>query len=139
MEKVYYQDDYSTLSINEILPCLVQTFQGLAHSSEHYRKVQDFGLKLVEREMQHLTTLNVLVDSSQAGSISMDDIEYHRNKVLPMLYEKGVRFIAYIPPEKKISKIIFDEIFYKVDLEELVIKQFNSSSEAKSWLASTIN
>lgn len=138
MEKVYYQDDYSTLTINEMLPCLFQKFKGMAHSSEHYKKVQDFSLTLVTQKLQHFKRLNLLIDSSQAGSITLEDIEYHRTKVMPILYDKGVRFIAYVPPSKKISKLIFDEIFYNLDLEKLVIKQFNSSVEAKRWLRSIV-
>lgn len=138
MEKVYYKDDYSTLAINEMMPCLFQKFKGTAHSSDHYKKVQDISIALVSEKLQHYKKLNMLIDSSEASSITEEDIEYYRNQVIPVLYNKGIRFIAYIPPSRRISRMIFSEVFSDLSLEKLVIQQFESAIEAKRWLRSLI-
>lgn len=136
MEKVYYQDDYSTLAINETLPCLFQKFKGIAHSSDHYKKIQDISINLISEKLHHFENLNLLVDSSEAGSITLEDIEYHRNQVMPLLYSKGIRFIAYVPPTAKISRIIFSEVFRDLFIDNLVIKQFDSVVDAKKTVTS---
>jgi hypothetical protein len=138
METVYYEDDYSTLAISQMMPCLFQKFKGTAHSSEHYKKIQDMSITLVSEKLQHYKKLNMLVDSSEASSITLEDVEYYRNKVIPALYNKGIRFIAYIPPSKKISRIIFGEVFNDLQMDKLVVQQFNSTMEAKKWLRSLL-
>jgi hypothetical protein len=138
MEKVYYKDDYSTLAISPMMPCLFQKFKGTAQSSDHIKKIQDMSISLVTEKLQHYKKLNLLVDSSEASPITLEDIEYYRNKVIPTLYKKGIRFIAYVPPSKKISRVIFDEVFIDLDIKKLVIQHFDSPVEARKWLRSLI-
>lgn len=138
MKTVFYKDDYSTLSISQLMPCLIQKYKGTAHSSEHYRKIQDISLILVSEKLKQHKNLTMLVDSSEASSITLEDIEYHRNKVVPAFYKRGLRNIAYIPPLKKISRIIFDEVFCDLQIDNLFIQQFNSTIDAEKWLKSQL-
>jgi hypothetical protein len=138
MEKIYYKDDYSTLAISKMMPCFFQKFEGTAHSSDHYKKIQDISINLVTEELYHYKKLNMLVDSSDASPITLEDIAYYRNKVIPTLYSKGIRFIAYIPPSRKISRIIFGEVFNNLIIDKLVVQQFDSPIQARRWLRSLI-
>jgi anaerobic ribonucleoside-triphosphate reductase len=138
MKKIYYKDDYSTLAISQRMPCLFQKFKGTAHSSDHYKKIHNISIKLVSEKLQHYKRLNMLVDSSEASPITLEDIEYFRNEVMPVLYKTGIRFIAYVPPSKKISRLIFSEVFNNMKIDNLVIQYFESPGKASKWLHSLI-
>jgi hypothetical protein len=134
MNKWLYNDGYSKIGFDEVVPCVVQVLTGTARNNEHYQQATGLSLEVLKEKSVEFNKLHVLLDGSQAGPITSSDIDYFRNSILPDMYSRGVRYVAFVPPEKKISGIILAEMFRNITFKNLTIKQFTDFSSARKWL-----
>jgi len=134
MAKHYYRDDYSTIDFDHMVPCIIHKAKGMAHHSEHYQFVQERLAELLTSQLDLYNRLHMLIDSSEAGPISSRDIGYYRTTMLPLIHSKGVRYVAFIPPQKKIAGIILNELFKNNEYPNLIVKEFDTTKLARKWL-----
>jgi hypothetical protein len=132
--KVFYQDEYATIELDETVPCVKLRLEGMPKSSDHYRLVQAKRLELMQRESKRHKLLHMLTDSRKAGPVLDEDVEYFRINVLPNMEQAGVRFLAIVRPKSLFTRLTVQEMTEQAQL--LTVKGFDSVREAREWLMS---
>ncbi len=132
MIKPFYKDEYATLELDDSIPCIKLTLNGIPRYSEHYQFVQQKRLELIRQEMGNYPKLHMLTDSRAAGPVLDEDIHYFKNQVLPQMEKIGIRYLAVVMPSNKFTLLSI------IEMEEgaatMKVRNFDSVREARSWL-----
>src|SRR5690349_7500787 len=83
MVKPFYKDDYATIELDDSIPCIRLTLDGVPRYSEHYNHVQSKRLELMRLEVKNYPKLHMLTDSRTAGPVLDDDVSHFKNFVMP--------------------------------------------------------
>jgi hypothetical protein len=132
--KLFFQDEYATIELDESVPCVKLKLEGMPKSSDHYRLVQAKRLELMHREAKRHKLLHMLTDSRKAGPVLDEDVEYFRLNVLPEMEQAGVRYLAIVRPKSLFTRLTVQEMTEKAQL--LNVRGFDSVREAREWLMS---
>ncbi len=133
----FYSDEYAVIDLDDSVPCVRVTLNGVPRYSEHYNHVQAKRVELIRREIKNYTKLHLLTDSRTAGPVLDEDIEHFRTKVLPEIERLGVRFLAIVMPSSKFTQLAIREMTEKAQL--LNVRYFDSMREARLWLRKQTN
>jgi hypothetical protein len=129
---VFYEDSYAKIEFDQSIPCIKLTLDGVPRYSEHYQLVQRKRIELLKREAKKFGRIDLLTDSSTAGLVLDEDVNFFRDEVLPQLENAGVRFLAIVMPESKFTQLTIREMTERTDL--ISVKYFDSMREARTWL-----
>ena len=132
--KLYYQDDYATIELDESVPCVKLKLEGMPKSSSHYKLVQSKRIELLHREAKRHKLIHMLTDSRKAGPVLDEDVEYFRLTVLPEMERAGVRFLAIVRPTSLFTRLTVQEMTESASL--MTVRGFDSVREAREWLKS---
>jgi hypothetical protein len=132
--KLFYQDEYATIELDESVPCVKMKLDGMPRSSDHYRQIQGKRMELMHRETPRHKLLHMLTDSRKAGPVLDEDVEYFRLRILPEMEEAGVRYLAIVRPTSLFTRLTVQEMTEKTRL--LTVRGFDSVREAREWLKS---
>jgi hypothetical protein len=132
--KLFYQDEYATIELDESVPCVKLKLEGMPRSSDHYRQVQGKRLELLRREAGRHKLLHMLTDSRKAGPVLDEDVDYFRLNVLTEMEDSGVRFLAIVRPTSLFTRLTVQEMTEKT--RWLTVRGFDSVREAREWLKS---
>ena len=132
--KLFYQDEYATIELDESVPCVKLKLDGMPKSSEHYKLVQEKRMELMHRESKRHKLLHMLTDSRKAGPVLDEDVEYFRKSVLPEMEQAGVRYLAIVNPTSLFTRLTVQEMTESASL--LTVRGFDSVREAREWLKS---
>lgn len=130
--KVYYQDEYATIELDDSVPCVKLTLRGVPKHSEHYALVQTRRMELINREAKNYPKLHMLTDSSEAGPVLDEDVQHFRENVLPAMEKAGIRYLAIVMPSNKFTQLTIQDMTQERKLIE--VKNFESLREARQWL-----
>ncbi|HZB13074.1 MAG TPA: hypothetical protein VE467_08605, partial [Chryseolinea sp.] len=83
MVKPFFKDEYATLELDDSIPCIKLTLEGLPRYSEHYQFVQQKRIELIKQEIRNYPKLHMLTDSRMAGPVLDEDINYFKQHVMP--------------------------------------------------------
>jgi hypothetical protein len=134
MSTLYYKDDYATIELDEIIPCVKLKLDGLPRYSEHYQFVQKKRLELIYREIKNYPKLHMLTDSRNAGPVLDEDVAYFKTQVLPAMEEVGIRYLAIVMPSNKFTQLTIRDMTHEPSI--MKIQLFESIQEARKWLMS---
>lgn len=134
MVKQFYRDDYVTIELDDEVPCVKATAQGLPKFSEHFQLVQVKRLELLHQEIKNFDLLHLLTDSRQAGPILDIDVEFFKQSVLPEIESMGVKFWAIVLPKSKFTRFVVREMIS--ESEQIEFRTFEDMREARTWLRS---
>lgn len=134
MVKQFYRDDYVTIELDDEVPCVKATAQGLPKFSEHFQLVQIKRLELLHQEIKNFDLLHLLTDSRQAGPILDIDVEFFKQSVLPEIERMGVKFWAIVLPKSKFTRFAVREMISQS--EQIEFSTFDDMREARTWLKS---
>src|SRR5687768_13005912 len=98
-QKKSYEDQYAMASSVQSIPCIKVKFSGVPHSSEHYQFVHLKLLECIHSEMENYCRLHLLTDSTKAGLVLEEDIEFYKVNVIPAMEKAGIRYHAVVLPE----------------------------------------
>lgn len=132
MIKPFYQDEYATIGLDDSIPCVLLTLNGLPRYSEHYNLVQEKRLELMNREIRNYPKLHMLTDSSNAGPVLDEDVAHFKTFVLPAMERAGIKFLAIVIPDNKFTQLTIKEMTEHARV--IKIRYFESPREAKLWL-----
>lgn len=132
MIKPFYKDDYATLALDDTIPCIQLTLNGIPRHSEHYQLVQRKRLELMNEEIKNYPKLHMLTDSRTAGPVLEEDVAYFKNFVLPEMERGGVRFLAIVMPSNKFTQLTIRDMTQ--DSRVMMVKYFDSLTDARKWL-----
>jgi hypothetical protein len=132
MVKAFFEDDYAVIEFDETIPCVKVTLRGVPRSSEHYQQVQAKRLELMAREIGNYPKLHMLTDSSTAGPVLDEDINYFRDVVMPAMEKAGVRYLAIVVPTNKFTQLTIREMTQEVEV--MKVRYFDALRDAKQWL-----
>lgn len=132
MLRLFFEDDYATIELDDAVPCVKTTLRGVPRSSEHYQEVQKKRLELMRREINHFRRLHMLTDSSAAGPALDDDIDYFKKSVLPAMEDAGVRYLAIVIPRSKFTMLTIQEM--TENAEKITVRYFDKLADAREWL-----
>ena len=132
MIKPFYKDEYATIELDEATPCIHLTLNGIPRYSEHYQYVQQKRLELIHREINNYPQLHMLTDSSLAGPVLDEDVDYFKRNILPAMENAGIRFLAIVVPQNKFTQLTIKEMTEQAKL--MTIRYFEGLQEAKLWL-----
>jgi hypothetical protein len=132
--RLFYQDEYATIELDESVPCVKLKLEGMPKSSDHYKLIQGKRMELMHREAKRHKLLHMLTDSRKAGPVLDEDVEYFRDKVLPEMEQAGVRYLAIVRPTSLFTRITVQEMTEKA--QSLTVRGFDSVREAREWLKS---
>jgi hypothetical protein len=132
MVKAFFEDDYAVIEFDETIPCVKVTLRGVPRSSEHYQQVQAKRLELMVREIGNYPKLHMLTDSSTAGPVLDEDINYFRDEVMPAMEKAGVRYLAIVVPTNKFTQLTIREMTQEVEV--MKVRYFDALRDAKQWL-----
>lgn len=129
---VYYEDSYAKLEFDASIPCVKLTLDGVPRYSEHYQFVQRKRIELLRRESKKFGRINLLTDSSTAGPVLDEDVNFFKQQILPELERAGVRFLAIVMPESRFTQLTIREMTERS--RSITVKFFDSMREARAWL-----
>ena len=130
--KPFYKDEYATLEVDDSIPCIKLTLDGIPRYSEHYQFVQQKRLQLIRQEIGNYPKLHMLTDSRTAGPVLDEDIHYFKTHVMPEMEKIGIRYLAVVMPSSKFTRLSIKEMEEGVEL--IKVRNFESVREARSWL-----
>ncbi len=133
MVKPFYKDDYATIELDDSIPCVRLTLNGLPRYSEHYNFVQTKRLELIRAEIKNFPKLHMLTDSRTAGPVLDEDVAYFKNKVMPEMENAGIRYLAIVLPSNKFTQLTIKEMTEGARL--MKVRYFDSIRDARSWLS----
>ena len=131
-QKKFFEDQYAKVSFVESIPCIKVTLSGVPKSSEHYQFVNSKLVEFIEAEISNYCRLHLLTDSSHAGLILEEDIEFYKMQVVPALEKAGIRYHAIVLPETFIARLFMNQISFST--RKLKVEYFNTMSGACKWL-----
>jgi hypothetical protein len=132
MVKAYYHDDYATIALDDSIPCVTLTLRGIPRSSEHYQLVQQKRIELMRLEIKNYPKLHMLTDSSVAGPVLDEDVNYFKEKVLQEIELAGIRFLAIVMPKNKFTQLTVRDMTQNARI--LKVRYFETMREARHWL-----
>lgn len=130
--KPYYKDEYATLELDDSVPCIKLTLDGIPRYSEHYQFVQQKRLELIKQEVGNYPKLHMLTDSRTAGPVLDEDVQYFKTNIMPEMERMGIRYLAVVMPSSKFTRLSIVEMERAKEVME--IRNFESVREARSWL-----
>lgn len=86
----------------------------------------------MRREINHFRRLHMLTDSSAAGPVLDDDIDYFKKSVLPAMEDAGVRYLAIVIPRSKFTMLTIQEM--TENAEKITVRYFDKLADAREWL-----
>jgi hypothetical protein len=137
MIKPFYKDEYATLELDDSIPCVKLTLEGIPRYSEHYQYVQQKRLQLIQQEIGNYPKLHMLTDSRTAGPVLDEDIDYFKTNVRPEMEKLGIRYLAVVMPKSKFTRLSIKDMEEGVEL--MRVRNFESLREARSWLRRMTN
>jgi hypothetical protein len=132
MVKAFYQDEYATIELDDSIPCVKLTLNGVPRYSEHYEFVQKKRLELIRQEIRNYPKLHMLTDSRTAGPVLDEDVNHFKSRVLPEMERAGVRYLAIVMPKSKYTQLTIRDMTQEVQV--MTIRYFESMREARHWL-----
>ena len=132
MVKPYFKDEYATLELDDSIPCIKLTLEGIPRYSEHYQFVQQKRLELIRQEIRNYPKLHMLTDSRTAGPVLDEDINYFKTQVMPEMEKIGIRYLAVVMPSSKFTRLSIKEM--EEGASVMKVRNFESIREARSWL-----
>ena len=132
MIKPFFKDEYATIELDESIPCIKLTLNGLPRYSEHYHFVQAKRLELMYAQIKNYPKLHMLTDSRTAGPVLDEDVAHFKVKVMPEMEKAGVRYLAIVMPKNKFTQLTIKEM--TDDTEIMKVQYFESVREARHWL-----
>jgi hypothetical protein len=137
MAKPFFKDDYAIIQLDDSIPGIQLTLNGIPRYSEHYQYVQVKRLELMQQEIRNYPKLHMLTDSRTAGPVLDEDVEYFKKRVLPKMEEAGVRCLAIVMPSNKFTQLSIKEMTEQTHV--MKVRYFSSMREAKLWLRKMTN
>jgi hypothetical protein len=137
MVKPFYKDDYATIELDDSIPCIRVTLNGVPRYSEHYHLIQAKRTELMRQEVRNYPKLHMLTDSRTAGPVLDEDVDYFKNTVLPEIEKGGIRFLAIVMPSSKFTQLTIRQMTQETRV--LTVKYFDSMREARLWLRKMTN
>jgi hypothetical protein len=132
MVRTYFQDEYATIELDESIPCVKLTLNGIPRYSEHYQFVQSKRLQLMHEQVRNYPKLHMLTDSRTAGPVLDEDVEYFKTKVMPEMEKAGIRYLAIVMPKNKFTQLTIKEMIEHTQV--MKVQYFESMREARHWL-----
>ena len=132
MVKPFFKDEYATLELDDSLPCIKLTLEGIPRYSEHYQFVQQKRIELIKQEIRNYPKLHMLTDSRMAGPVLDEDINYFKQHVMPEMEKIGIRYLAVVMPASKFTRLSIKEM--EEGAAVMKVRNFESIREARSWL-----
>lgn len=132
MVKPFFKDDYATVELDDSIPCIRLTLNGIPRHSEHYNLVQSKRLELMQQEVRNYPKLHMLTDSRTAGPVIEDDVLYFKSVVMPEMERAGIRYLAIVMPTNKFTQLTIRDMTQEVN--SMRVRYFDSMREARHWL-----
>lgn len=132
MVKAFYKDGYATIELDDSIPCVKLTLDGVPRCSDHYIFVQEKRLELMNREIKNYPKLHMLTDSRTAGPVLNEDVKHFKTHVMPQMEKAGIRHLAIVVPRNKFTQLTIREM--TEDAKVMDVKYFASMREARHWL-----
>jgi hypothetical protein len=132
MVKPFYKDEYATIELDDSIPCIRLTLDGVPRYSEHYNHVQAKRLELMHMEIKNFPKLHMLTDSRTAGPVLDNDVDYFKTQVMPEMEKAGVRCLAIVMPSSKFTQLTIRDMTQET--RSMKVKYFDSMREARHWL-----
>jgi hypothetical protein len=132
LSKPFFKDDYATIELDDSVPCIRVTFDGVPRSSEHYQQVQIKRIELMKREIRNFPKLHMLTDSRTASPVLDEDVEFFKKNVLPEMERTGIRFLAIVMPKSKFTQLTIKDMTSEV--KTMSIRYFHTMRDARHWL-----
>jgi hypothetical protein len=123
MVKLFYKDEYATIELDDEVPCVKLTIQGVPRFSEHYQLVQVKRLELMHREISNFEILHMLTDSRAAGPVLNEDVDFFKLNILPEMERVGIRYLA----------VVMEMV---ADANTTEVRTFDDMRQARAWLRS---
>ena len=132
MIRPFFQDEYATLELDDSIPCIRMTLNGVPRYSEHYEMVQQKRLDLMHQEIKNYPKLHMLADSRKAGLVLDEDVDFFKTQVLPEIEKTRVRFLSIVMPTNKFAQLAIRDMTHDVSI--ITVRYFHSLREARAWL-----
>ena len=132
MVKPFFKDEYATIELDETIPCVKLTLNGIPRYSEHYQFVQTKRLELMREQIRNYPKLHMLTDSRTARPVLDEDVEHFKTMVMPEMEKAGVRYLAIVMPKNKFTQLTIKEMTEHTPV--MTVKYFESMREARYWL-----
>lgn len=131
-QKKYYEDQYAMVSFVESIPCIKVKLSGVPQSSEHYQFVNHKLIDVINSEIDNYCRLHLLTDSTKAGVVLEEDLEYYKMNILPELEKAGIRYHAIVLPETLFGRLFIQQADFST--KRVKVEYFNTVSGACKWL-----
>jgi hypothetical protein len=132
MIKPFFKDEYAKIELDDSIPCIKLTLEGIPRHSEHYHHVQAKRLELMRNEIKNYPKLHMLTDSRTAGPVLDEDVRHFKTLVMPSMERAGIRYLAIVMPGNKFTHLTIQEMTQGAAI--MKVKYFDSIREARNWL-----
>jgi hypothetical protein len=132
LKKIFYEDQYASLSVVESVPCIKIKLSGVPQGSDHYQFVQSKLLETIRTQINNFCRLHLLTDTTEAGLVLDEDMMYYKMYIIPRLEEVGIRYHAIVLPKNFIARWIRDQT--ALSNRKLKVEYFEKLLDAIRWL-----
>jgi len=131
MVNPFFKDEYATIELDESIPCIKLTLNGIPRYSEHYHFVQAKRLELMYEQIKNYPKLHMLTDSRTAGPVLDEDVAHFKTNVMPEMEKAGVRYLAIVMPKNKFTQLTIKEMTDNTEI--MKVQSFESVRDARHW------
>jgi hypothetical protein len=132
MLQAFFQDEYATIEMDDSIPCVRLTLNGVPRYSEHYEFIQSKRIELVRQEIKNYPKLHLLTDSRTAGPVLDEDVLHFKTAVMPEMERLGVRYLAIVMPKNKFTQLTIRDMTEETKI--MTVRYFDAMREARHWL-----
>ena len=132
IKKTFYEDQYASLTVVESVPCVKIKLSGVPQGSDHYQFVQSKLLEIIWNQINNFCRLHLLTDSTEAGLVLEEDINYYKMNIIPRLEEAGIRYHAIVLPPNFVARWIRNQM--DLSNRKLKVEFFDKLQDARRWL-----
>lgn len=123
-----YEAQNIIIERDDKLKCLIQNWRGFANSD----KFRD-GIKQTEELFKDKTLNKIISNTKDFGMVKKEDTEWVSNQSMPILIERGLKYMAFVVPSNVFSQMSVEN--FKKQSENVVqIRYFDDVEKAKEWM-----
>lgn len=131
---ILYESDSTILSFDSSIPCLELIVKEGFRTSKEFKKCYKIALeKFIELKQQY-SRLGIFIDARDMSKIKTSDMDWLAEKIFPRFEEAGLTKKAFLYFDSDSGKTILAKYKDKLIGTKIVLNEFKSFKEARTWL-----
>jgi hypothetical protein len=127
-----FDNEYVTLSIDEMVPCMEWVGKKFIPSND-FRASEEKSLEFYQEYKKKYPRLEWFVDARLIGPISPADTQWVVDNILPQFSEAGLKKEVFVVPKSALGQMAVTDYVSGAG-QTIEMKVFDTAEAAKDWL-----